>query len=286
MTGAEAIDWEDIAARGRTLYVGDIGDNLAARPNVTVYRFAEPPPGVTSVAAQRIDLRYADGAHDAETLLVDPRSRRDRRRHQGRRRRQAGVYVASKGRLRKRATLELGIGQPLTAGDVSGDGRTIVLRSYDRAFVFARRAGESLASALEAPTVHRRRGPARRGPGRVARPDPRRARVLHRARRPAAGPAPLRRAVGTARRRARARGGRERSTARPARAARRSAPGTRRRSPSPRRTAREPTTCRRSGATAVQETGSPVSTARACSTLSTRRPTNAVDQGRDEEPNR
>jgi hypothetical protein len=148
VAGAEAIDWEDIAARGRTLYVGDIGDNLAARPNVTVYRFAEPPPGTTSVTAQRIDLRYADGAHDAETVLVDPRSgaivivTKDIGG-------QAGVYVASKGRLRKRATLELGVGQPLTAGDVSGDGRTIVLRSYDRAFVFARRAGESIMSALK-----------------------------------------------------------------------------------------------------------------------------------------
>ncbi len=52
VAGAEAVDWEDIAARGRTLYVGDIGDNLAARPDVTVYRFAEPPAGVTTVAAQ------------------------------------------------------------------------------------------------------------------------------------------------------------------------------------------------------------------------------------------
>ena len=74
LNGAEAIDWEDIAVRGRTVYVGDIGDNLAARPNVTVYRFREPPPGVTSVTPERIDLRYTDGAHDAETLLVDPRS--------------------------------------------------------------------------------------------------------------------------------------------------------------------------------------------------------------------
>jgi len=145
---AEAVDWEDIAARDRTLYVGDIGDNLAQRPNVTVYRFAEPPPDATSVQAQRIDLRYTDGAHDAETLLVDPRTgaivvvTKDIGGV-------AGVYVATDGRLRKRATLKLGVGQPLTAGDVSGDGRTIVLRSYDRAFVFTRRPDESLARALK-----------------------------------------------------------------------------------------------------------------------------------------
>src|SRR6201999_1774668 len=62
---------------------------------------------------------------------------------------EAGVYQASGGRLRKRATLSFGIGQPLTAGDVSGDGRTIVLRSYDRAWVFTRRPKESLVAALE-----------------------------------------------------------------------------------------------------------------------------------------
>jgi hypothetical protein len=153
VAGAEAIDWEDIAARGRTLYVGDIGDNQLQRPNVTVYRFPEPPAGTTSVTAERIDLSYADGAHDAETLLVDPRSgaitvvTKDIGGV-------SGVYVAANGRLRKRATLRLGLGQALTAGDVSGDGRTIVLRSYDRAFVYTRRARESLAAALgRAPCV-------------------------------------------------------------------------------------------------------------------------------------
>jgi hypothetical protein len=153
VTGAEAVDWEDIAARNRTLYVADIGDNLAQRPEVAVYRLPEPGPGVTSVAAERIALRYTDGAHDAEALLVDPRTgaivvvTKDVGGA-------SGVYVASDGRLREQATLRLGIGQLITAGDVSGDGRTIVLRSYDRAFVYTRRRGESLARALRrAPCV-------------------------------------------------------------------------------------------------------------------------------------
>ena len=73
LAGAENVDWEDIAIRGRTLYVGDIGDNLAQRPEIVVYRLPEPPPGATSAAAERIALRYPDGAHDAEALLVDPR---------------------------------------------------------------------------------------------------------------------------------------------------------------------------------------------------------------------
>jgi hypothetical protein len=149
VTGAEAVDWEDIAARGRTLYAGDIGDNLAQRPEIAVYRFGEPGPGITSVAAERIALRYPDGAHDAEALLVDPRTgaivivTKDVGGS-------SGVYAATRGGvLKKRATLKLGFGQLVTAGDVSGDGRTIVLRTYDKAFVWTRNGGESLARALK-----------------------------------------------------------------------------------------------------------------------------------------
>ena len=148
VTGAEAVDWEDIAFRKGTLYVGDIGDNLLQRPSVAVYRFAEPPDAASSVAAQRIDLRYTDGAHDAETLLVDPSSGAltvVTKELGG----NSGVYVASQGKLRKKATLNLGAGQLVTAGDVSGDGRTIVLRTYDRAFVYTRKPGESLARAFK-----------------------------------------------------------------------------------------------------------------------------------------
>jgi hypothetical protein len=149
VTGAEAVDWEDIAIRGSTLYVGDTGDNRAQRAEVAVYRFAEPQAGATSVAAERLALRYPDGAHDAEALLVDPRSgalaivTKD---FGG----VAGVYVArpSSGTLRLAATLELGFGEAVTAGDVSADGRVIALRTYDKAFVWTRRRGESLAAAL------------------------------------------------------------------------------------------------------------------------------------------
>ncbi len=39
-------------------------------------------------------------------------------------------------------------GEAVTAGDVSADGRTIVVRTYDRALVWTRRKGESVARAL------------------------------------------------------------------------------------------------------------------------------------------
>jgi hypothetical protein len=147
ITGAEHVDWEDIAIRGTTLFVGDIGDNTAQRPEIAVYRIAEPPAGATSAAAERIALRYPDGAHDAEALLADPRGNSltiVTKNYGG----FANVYSGRGGTLRLVAKLALGLGQAITAGDVSADGRTIVLRSYNRAYVWTRRGGESLAAAL------------------------------------------------------------------------------------------------------------------------------------------
>ena len=87
--GASARDWEDIAAGPGSqsgssyLYIGDIGDNEARRSDVIVYRVKEPTiepvdsssnklkPLVTD-DAEVIRLRYPDGPHDAESLLVHP----------------------------------------------------------------------------------------------------------------------------------------------------------------------------------------------------------------------
>lgn len=91
VTGADARDWEDIAVgpgpqRGRSyLYIGDIGDNSGTRSEVIVYRVPEPdlkPADKSSTKArprttepaEAIRLRYPDGKHDAETLLVHPGS--------------------------------------------------------------------------------------------------------------------------------------------------------------------------------------------------------------------
>ena len=140
--GAENLDWEDIAARGDTLYVGDIGDNDAKRPNIVVQRVRESgePRG-------RLELRYADGPHDAETLLVDPLDGElavVTKSFGGENR----VYVARGSTLRRGPLVPVSPGEAVTAGDVSADGRTIVLRTYDRALVWSRKPRESLPNAL------------------------------------------------------------------------------------------------------------------------------------------
>jgi hypothetical protein len=153
--GAEAVDWEDIAIRGRDLYVGDIGDNARQRASIDVYQFAAPrvPATGTTGAAVRLRLRYPDGSHDAETLLVDPRSGAlavVTKEATGRSR----VYVArdpsatAVTTLRLAARLRLGFGALATGGDVSADGRVIAIRTYSRVFAWTRARGVSLAAAM------------------------------------------------------------------------------------------------------------------------------------------
>jgi len=89
VTGAQARDWEDIAAgpgpkpHKSYLYIGDIGDNNEARDEVVVYRVAEPiltsatskltqSRAGSTEPADAIRLKYPDGKHDAEALLVHP----------------------------------------------------------------------------------------------------------------------------------------------------------------------------------------------------------------------
>ena len=91
LAGVEARDWEAVAAgrddRDRpALFAGDIGDNNGVWPEVAVYRVTEPAVlRDATVPAVRYRLRYADGPHDAEALLIDPRSNR--------------LYVATKAQI-------------------------------------------------------------------------------------------------------------------------------------------------------------------------------------------
>jgi hypothetical protein len=156
VTGAQAVDWEDIAVGpapdGRPLlYVGDIGDNASRRPSIDVYRVAEPRVGAAATApAARLRLRYPDGAHDAEALLVDPlrgdivivtKALGAARAYRAPARLPAGSQTT----LRRGPAIALSL---VTAGDVSADGRIVVLRGYDRLAVWVRRGREPLTTTL------------------------------------------------------------------------------------------------------------------------------------------
>ncbi|MDF2192739.1 hypothetical protein [Paraflavitalea sp. CAU 1676] len=71
--GSTNQDWEDIFLAGDQLYIGDIGDNLAAYGEYRFYQMTEPALGTKKVSIfKTISFKYADGAHDAEAFLVDP----------------------------------------------------------------------------------------------------------------------------------------------------------------------------------------------------------------------
>jgi hypothetical protein len=200
VAGAEATDWEDMAVGpgplGVTehLYLGDIGDNAAARPEVLVYRVAEPraetQPVMSIEGAERIALRYADTPHDAETLLVDPVTgdllivtKEIVAGDSGIYRAPANALATGSATLERAGTitkasltstktppddaspLVLGVGWLPTGGDISRDGALIAIRTYASVFIWPREDGQSIAEALagtpcEAPSAYEAQGEA------------------------------------------------------------------------------------------------------------------------------
>jgi len=81
VTGARNSDWEAIARApcngGDCLYIGDTGDNSERRKTVAVYKVREPTiqPGggrQATDSATRLVIKYPDGPHDTEALIVTP----------------------------------------------------------------------------------------------------------------------------------------------------------------------------------------------------------------------
>ena len=72
---AAPTDVEAVALHDNRLYVADIGDNAGSRPMISVYYFLNPRATGLTVTYNAYDFRYADGPHDAETLLVDDAGR-------------------------------------------------------------------------------------------------------------------------------------------------------------------------------------------------------------------
>jgi len=171
--GAEATDWEDIAAGPGPdpdtgyLYVGDIGDNAEARDSVQVHRVPEPeeaPDGTDGRFAEDVvvDLRYPGGPVNAEALLIDPDT--GDLYIVGKRQEHAPVFMAEAGAIAQAGdvlltqitTLEAApTGGPpgplglVTGGDVSPDGSVVLLRTYLSVAAYARPEGQPLAAAFD-----------------------------------------------------------------------------------------------------------------------------------------
>ncbi|WP_250288052.1 WD40 repeat domain-containing protein [Streptomyces atroolivaceus] len=114
------------------LYVGDIGDNLGGSwDHVWIYRFPEPKRlADATVRATQFDVTYADGARDAEAMMVHPTTGRvfiASKNEDG-----GGLYEGPRKLTAGGANVFRRVGEVpwVTDGAFSPDGGELVLRSY------------------------------------------------------------------------------------------------------------------------------------------------------------
>jgi hypothetical protein len=169
LAGAENRDWEDIAigpgpdTMKHYIYVADIGDNKARHPIKNIYRFPEPDitaagtnESWVSTDVEKISFTYPDSIKmDAETILIDPWTK--------------DIYILSKREFpvvvyrlpfpqsitdtmvaQKYGTLPF---YRVTAGDISSDGQEIIIKTYEKVFLWTRVPGQSMADAFRQPPI-------------------------------------------------------------------------------------------------------------------------------------
>ncbi|MEM9391695.1 MAG: hypothetical protein AAGA02_14550 [Bacteroidota bacterium] len=164
LKGVRNRDWEDIAVgpgpvkNENYIYIGETGDNRTIYEDKYIYRFAEPKADKSLLINNYdiLEFRYPDGNRDAECLMIDPItkdlyiiSKRERQVH---------VYlmaypqhVDSINALVKLGTLPH---HNIIAGDISSDGKEIILKTYDEILYWQRNAGESVMEALSRAAVN------------------------------------------------------------------------------------------------------------------------------------
>ena len=159
LNGVRNRDWEDIAVgpgpdpKLNYIYVGEIGDNDSRYSNIKIFRFPEPKSlkEEMEVEPEVLKLTYPDGPKDAETLMVDPiskdifiLSKRDSVNI---------LYKAPQSAFSKKSyELERIMELPFTmavAGDISADGKQILIKNYFTVFYWERKAGETVPEALQ-----------------------------------------------------------------------------------------------------------------------------------------
>jgi hypothetical protein len=165
LDGARMRDWEDIAiGPGQDpnldyIYVGAIGDNFSSHKSIRIYRVPEPvvdanqPAAIVKISGvETIELVYPDGPRNAETLMIDPLTK--------------DLYVVSKeepSRIYRAAWPQSTTGQTTleyvaklpwgtaTGGDISPNGRMILVRGYFAASLWQRPENGPLWQCFDGP---------------------------------------------------------------------------------------------------------------------------------------
>ncbi len=174
LQGVDAFDAEDLApGPNSTLWLADIGDNIGQRERIVLDRVTEPQLSANTAAAdvtaptQRFRFAYPDGPHDAEALLLSPRtgqvvivtkgltSRARAYEAPGRPAASSGPAPTDVRRLQAAGEINApgsgGTFGAITGGAVSPDGSVLVLRTYLDAYVYAVPDGDLVAALKTAP---------------------------------------------------------------------------------------------------------------------------------------
>ena len=167
VTGAQNIDWEDIAERREPdgtcrIYIGEIGDNAVRRSVHSIYRVREPQvttqtkgvrqrDALATEPAERLDFSYADENQNAETLMVHPATG-DIYVLTKRRKGPSGVYkikpvfgsgdVQTVARIADLQVPSIPVGL-LTGGDISPDGHRVAICDYLDGYELTLPAGDT-----------------------------------------------------------------------------------------------------------------------------------------------
>ncbi|MGZ8551852.1 MAG: hypothetical protein ACXWV8_00520 [Chitinophagaceae bacterium] len=150
-------DWEDIVlangpvAGTNYIYIADIGDNDFVSSQYHIYRFAEPGIAIDTVReCDKIIYKYPDGAHDAEAILVDNRTK--------------DIYIITKNDTPSRiykipypqstSTVNTGIlcaslsFTGVTGAALSRDGTELLIKTYTNIYYWKLMTGQSVEDAL------------------------------------------------------------------------------------------------------------------------------------------
>ncbi|MFZ6010504.1 MAG: hypothetical protein ACOYXT_09165 [Bacteroidota bacterium] len=162
LSGVENRDWEDISVGpgpepGKNyIYVADIGDNMAQYRYKHIFRFEEPllKEGITETIITDFDsisFRLPDGIKDTEALMIDPTTK--------------DLFVVSK---REEPVVVYRVPYPyattdslvaetvttlpltqIVAGDISADGREVIMKNYQNIYYWEVGEGQSVSDALK-----------------------------------------------------------------------------------------------------------------------------------------
>lgn len=157
--GVVNTDWEDLAlAAGpdpalRYLYIADIGDNDQKRERINILRAPEVAASATEILAETFQVKYEDGPHDAEAIIIEPGTldiyiitKRDAK---------SGVYIVEY----PYSTTSLNIATKaaelpyngVVSAAIQNDGAAVAVKDYLSIRLYTRLPGEKISAVLAKP---------------------------------------------------------------------------------------------------------------------------------------